>query len=136
MKVLTLGTFDIPHYGHYNFLQKCSRIGLVEVGLNTDEFIEKYKGNKPVMSYKERATTLQYWGYHVWPNDQKDGTVKSVIAATNPDVIAIGSDWQRRDYLKQIGMDIEDFESMDISLMYIPYTFSISTTEIKKRLCE
>ena len=41
----TGGTFDVFHYGHMNFLRQCSKIAdRVVVSLNTDEFIEYYKG--------------------------------------------------------------------------------------------
>lgn len=135
MKVATLGTFDIPHFGHMRFLNKCKQYGTVYVGLNTDEFIEKYKGKRPVFSYNERLTTLSEWGYNnILPNDQPDGTIKSFIDEVEPDIIIIGSDWLRKDYLKQIGLDADYLDSKNISLMYVPYEWTISTTEIKKRV--
>lgn len=133
MRVLTLGTFDIPHYGHYSLLSRCSRIGLTEVGLNTDEFVTKYKGKPPILTYEERARTLSDWGYHVWPNSQPDGTIMNVIEKSKPNIIAIGTDWLRRPYLVQIGIKVEELEQMGIGLLYLPYTNTISTTEIKKR---
>ena len=52
-KVLyTGGTFDLPHYGHLNFLKQCSKIAdEVVVSLNTDAFIYEYKKNYPIMNY-------------------------------------------------------------------------------------
>lgn len=137
MTVLTLGTFDIPHYGHLRFLKKCSEFGFVTVGLNTDEFIEKYKGKKPVMTYEERENTLNEWGFwSVTPNDQPDGTIKDVIEASKPRLLIIGSDWLRKEYLKQVGLDPDYLDERNISLVYVPYTWSISSTEIKKRISE
>jgi glycerol-3-phosphate cytidylyltransferase len=137
MKVLTLGTFDIPHFGHLRFLNKCRMFGDVFIGLNTDEFIEKYKGNPPVFSYHERITTLNEWGFNdVIPNNQTDGTIKSVIKAVLPDMIIIGSDWLRKPYLEQIGLTPDYLDKEGISLVYVPYTWQISSTEIKKRICE
>jgi len=58
----------------------------------------------------------------------------TMIKGIQPDILAIGSDWARKDYLKQINMTQDDLDEMNIHLLYIPYTKIISTTEIKKRL--
>jgi len=134
MDVLTLGTFDLPHYGHFNLIERCKQFGVVWVGLNSDEFVEKYKGKPPVMTYNERRITLEQWGCQVCKNDQPDGTIKDVISYTNPDLIVIGTDWLRKPYLEQIGLTVDDLEANNISLMYVPYTKGISTTEIKARM--
>ena len=137
MRVLTLGTFDTSHYGHIKFLKKCRAFGEVWVGLNTDEFIEKYKGKKPIFSYQERSAFLKETDLVecVVPNSQPDGTIKDVIDFVIPDIIVIGSDWMRKDYLKQIGLDPDYLDENNISLAYVPYTWSISSTEIKRRIC-
>lgn len=133
--VYTGGTFDLPHKGHVRFLQKCAQLGEVWVALNTDDFIKQYKGNKPVMSYEERKTVLEEYKSvaHVVPNE---GGADSTLAINSvcPDIIAIGSDWARKDYYKQMGFDQDWLDERNISLMYIPYTEGISTTEIKRRL--
>ena len=134
MVVLTLGTFDLPHYGHFHFLKECSKNGLTIIGLNTDEFITRYKGKPPILTYKERERTLKEWGYDCVPNNQDDGTIKNVVKLVKPDIIAIGSDWMRKEYLGQIGLSIKYLEKENIWLTYIPYTYGISTTEIKARL--
>ena len=60
----TGGTFDLLHFGHCNFLKKCKQISdKVVVSLNTDDFIEKFKGTKPILNYKEREKSLSYCQY-------------------------------------------------------------------------
>lgn len=131
--VLTLGTFDLPHYGHYRHLKHAEMIGEVTVGLNSDEFVTRYKGKPPIMTYEEREATINEWGYDVVKNDQSDGNIVDVIRETNANVIAIGTDWARKDYLAQIGLNVDYLEANDIWLVYIPYTKGISTTDIKAR---
>ena len=133
--VYTGGTFDLPHSGHVNFLRKCAELGQVIVSLNTDEFIAKYKGKPPVMCYAEReAVLLEYRSVaDVIPNSG-DADSKPAIELVAPDVIAIGSDWARKDYYKQMSFDQGWLDEHGISLIYIPYTKGISTTEIKRRL--
>ncbi len=133
--IYTGGTFDLFHAGHVNLLRQCSRIGQVTVGLNTDEFIEKYKGKAPIMNYEERESVLRACQYvsFVVPNvGGEDSTI--TISNVQPDIIAIGSDWARRDYYKQMGFTQDWLDERGISLMYIPYTRGISTTELKSRV--
>jgi len=49
--VYTGGTFDLFHAGHSRFLARCAQLGDVVVSLNTDEFIEEYKGKPPIISF-------------------------------------------------------------------------------------
>lgn len=135
--VLTVGTWDCTHYGHMRFFNKCKQFGTVKVGVNTDEFIEKYKGKPPILSYTERLITLMELGFtqdDLGPNDQADGTIIPLIDRFRPDHIVVGSDWLRKDYLKQIGLTSEFLEQEDINLIYVPYETSISATEIKRRI--
>jgi glycerol-3-phosphate cytidylyltransferase len=135
LKVYTGGTFDLIHSGHVNFLRACAEIGDVTVVLNTDEFIEQYKGKPPVMTYDERFAVLSEFRCvkNIFPNiGGKDSTLS--ILEVDPDIIAIGSDWARKDYCKQMGFDQDWLDERGIMLLYIPYTPGISTTELKRRI--
>ena len=135
LTVYTGGTFDLIHSGHANFLEKCSQLGRVVVSLNTDDFIEAYKGKAPIMSYDERKAVLEAFTAvsEVIPNyGGADSTI--AIEAVNPDIIAIGSDWARRDYYKQMGFTQDWLDARGYSLIYIPYTKGISTTKLKARI--
>lgn len=135
LKVYTGGTFDLIHSGHVNFLRRCAEIGDVTVVLNTDEFIERYKGKPPVMTYDERFAVLSEFSCvrNIYPNvDGEDS--KIIISSLQPDIVAIGSDWARKDYYKQMGFTQDWLDEQNISLLYIPYTKGISTTELKRRM--
>jgi glycerol-3-phosphate cytidylyltransferase len=135
LKVYTGGTFDLIHSGHVNFLRACARIGDVTVALNTDEFIAAYKGKPPVMSYAERFDVLSEFRSvkNIIPNyDGADSTTAIILA--QPNIIAIGSDWARKDYYRQMGFTQDWLDSEGISLLYIPYTKGISTTDLKERI--
>ena len=135
LKVYTGGTFDLPHSGHVNFLRKCAQLGSVYVSLNTDEFIQEYKGASPVMSFDERLEVLsEYRSVHVVMSNDGGADSKEAILQVKPDIIAIGSDWARKDYYAQMGFDQDWLDEQGISLIYIPYTRGISTTDIKRRL--
>jgi glycerol-3-phosphate cytidylyltransferase len=135
LTVYTGGTFDLIHSGHVNFLRQCAEIGQVTVALNTDEFIKAYKGKPPIMTYNERKAVL--WElrcvHKVIANEGGSDSTQA-IEAVDPDVIAIGSDWARRDYYKQMGFTQDWLDERNIMLLYIPYTQGISTTELKRRI--
>lgn len=135
LKVYTGGTFDLFHVNHAKFLEKCAQFGEVIVSLNTDEFIQAYKGKPPVMSYSEREGVLRAcrWVTDVIPN--KDGADSTTtIQEVMPDVVAIGSDWARKDYYKQMGFTQDWLDERGIMLLYIPYGKGASSTDIKRRL--
>jgi glycerol-3-phosphate cytidylyltransferase len=135
LEIYTGGTFDLIHSGHVNFLAKCAQLGSVTVALNTDEFIEAYKGKPPVMTYDERYAVLSEFRSvaRVIPNIGGVDSKPSILEA-KPDIIAIGSDWARKDYYKQMQFDQNWLDENGISLLYIPYTDGISTTELKRRI--
>jgi glycerol-3-phosphate cytidylyltransferase len=135
--VYTGGTFDLFHSGHVAFLRQCANFGEVVVSLNTDEFIEGYKGKPPVMTYEERAAVLEAcrWVNQVVPNIGGADS-RPAIEDVQPDLIIIGSDWARRDYYSQMGFDQDWLDNRGITLAYIPYTQGISSTDIKARLAK
>jgi glycerol-3-phosphate cytidylyltransferase len=133
--VYTGGTFDLPHPGHFRLLKRAAEIGRVVVALNTDEFIRKYKGTAPVLSYSEREEILLSckWVDEVVPNiGGTDSTIS--IDLVSPDYVLIGSDWARKDYYLQMGFTQDWLDARGIGLIYVPYTEGISSTEIKKRM--
>ena len=137
--VYTGGTFDLFHSGHVNLLRRCREIagekGIVVVSLNTDDFIEKYKGKPPIINQEDRKEVLLACKYvdHVVMNiGGEDSTV--AIDLVNPNYVVIGSDWAKKDYYTQMGFTQEWLDERGIGLAYVPYTQSISTTNIKKRM--
>lgn len=135
-KLYTGGTFDLFHYGHVNFLRQCSILSeKIIVSLNTDEFIESYKGKSPIMNYRERELSLRgcKYVYDVIPNIGGADS-KPAIMSVRPNIIAIGDDWARRDYYQQMQFTPEWLDANGIILVYLAYTAGISTTDIKKRM--
>ena len=137
--IYTGGTFDLFHPGHVKFLKACrklaGRFGQVIIALNTDEFIEAYKGKSPVMSYEERKAVLLSCKYvdDVVPN-LSGADSKPTIMSIEPDFIVIGDDWARKDYYAQMQFTQEWLEEQEVQLVYVPYTLGISTSDLKVRI--
>jgi cytidyltransferase-like protein len=115
--------------------KKISADGKVVVSLNTDEFVVEYKGVPPVYSYQDRYELLCACKYvdEVIPNSEgKDS--KPAILEVMPDYIVIGSDWAKKDYYKQMNFTQKWLDDNNITLIYVPYTEGMSTTELKKRI--
>lgn len=133
LTLLTIGSFDIPHIGHASFLRRCETFARREdivVGVNSDAFVQAYKGRAPVFTQNERMALLFELGYRAVVND---GPGRDLIQEIEPDIIAIGTDWAKRDYHAQIDTPVDYFEEHSISMLYIPYTRGISTTDLKAR---
>lgn len=148
--VLTVGTFDLYHAGHVNFLYQCAKIaGIigeghhsptpnhhVTVGLNSDEFVQRYKGKKPIYSFKERVVLLSNNKY-VWNvKENNTRTIEPLLTLKYEpfDFLVIGSDWATKDYYAQIGVTQEWLDEKGITLCYVPYTQGVSTSILKERI--
>lgn len=132
--VLTIGTFDLCHWGHVEFLKRCASLGDLIVGVNTDDFAGTFKP-KPIMNQMERWHALNTVGYECLFNYTAG---KELIEFVEPDVLVVGSDWARKDYLKQIDVTQDWLDERHIILAYVPYiqTMPISSTELKRRIRE
>lgn len=133
--IYTGGTFDLFHSGHVNFLRRCNELGDVYVSLNTDDFVESYKGERPVISYEDRKEVLlscRYVKDVIMNIGNKDS--KIAIDIVKPSIIAIGSDWANKNYYDQMGFTQDWLDERGIGIVYFPYTKTISSSMIKKSL--
>lgn len=137
-KALTIGTFDLPHGGHINLFKRCKKIAdKLIVALNTDDFIKEYKGSFPIMKYDEREVIVSSFKYVDEVTSNFGGKdCKPVILQVKPNFLIVGSDWAQKEknYLKQISVDMEWLDQQDVTLIFLSYTDSISSSEIKERL--
>jgi cytidyltransferase-like protein len=141
MRVFTMGTFDLFHVGHVEFLRKCRALagtGTVVVGLNTDAFAESYK-RRPTIDYAGRAAVLRACRFvdEVVPNDQPGGSAIDLIEVVKPDIIAATMDYHPsngKDWFAQVGVPEEWFAKRGIAIEWIPYTEGVSSSSIVARL--
>ena len=127
--VLVIGSFDIPHLGHFEFLEQCAELGRVVVALGTDRFQESYK-RKPILTYwMRRATLLKLPWVDEIVERAKDST-REVFARVDPDYVPYGSDWTEANYLAINHLTNDYLAVNDITLVRIVNHNKLSTTEI------
>lgn len=137
-RVVTIGTFDIPHLGHAEFLKKAVAWTQYPqsdfiVGVNTDRFVQRYKGAKPLYNQYERQSFIKSLGYA--KVEFNDGPGLDFIKRWRPNVVVVGSDWlERGGYMEQIGLSQREMVEMNLSIIFVPYTPGISTSDIKRRI--
>lgn len=127
MKVYTQGSFDLFHYGHVRFLERCSHLGEVDVYLLSDKAYEKYRGYKPTMNYGQRYEMVEGCAYVdlVYKCEDPKDIAKDY---KQYGYVALGSDWAKKDIYKQYGMKPEELNPY---LVYFPYTKGISSSCLK-----
>lgn len=137
MRVLTVGTFDTLHAGHIGLFRQCRRlagpVGQVIVGINSDDFVKRYKGTTPLVPYESRATVIAALTMvdQVVINDTHTEQA-NLIENARPDLLVIGQDWALKDYLAQLGVTQAWLDEKNIQLCYVPRTGDWSSTEIKR----
>lgn len=136
MRVATIGTFDLLHDGHRNLIDFCLRIAggsPVVVGVNTDEFVARYKSARPAQQTDERVRAI----LRAYPGEvvrQHDGATDVWLAMFAPKVLVVGSDWATRDYRAQLGVTQKWLDAHDIAVCYRPRTPGISSTQLREEL--
>jgi len=139
MRVLTLGTFDLLHVGHLEMFRECRRWagpgGRVIVAVNRDEFVERFKGRRPAIPYAQRFAMLEAVRDVdlVVPNVGDEDAIFT-IEAIAPDIIAIGNDWQGRDYLGQLNVTQGWLDLVGIRVVYVRRTTGVASSEIRASL--
>lgn len=138
MNVLTVGTFDLLHSGHVNLINRCYKLagssGKVIVGVNTDEFVFSYKKINPVIPFRDRVSVLRAFMKVHEVIENSDHCLKKLLQTIKPHILAIGSDWAKKDYYKQIGVTQDWLDNNDILLVYLPYTEEVSSSIIRQNI--
>ena len=124
-KVLTYGTYDLLHYGHFRLLKRAKEFGdYLIVGISTDEF-NLIKGKKCVQPFAHRAEIIKSIRYvdEVIPENGWDQKIDDIIKH-DVDVFIMGNDWEGKfDFLKEY-----------CEVVYLERTPEISTTMLKDHI--
>jgi cytidyltransferase-like protein len=138
MKVLTVGTFDLLHSGHIKLFQNCHKLagatGKVIIGVNSDDFVLKYKGRKPIIPQKDRVSVISNILHVDKVIINESESLEKLLIEEKPNILVVGSDWAKKDYFSQIKVNLDWLYTNDILLVYTEYTPGVSSSIIKDNL--
>ena len=124
-KVITYGTFDVFHYGHFYLLERASAYGdHLTVCVSTDEF-NSVKGKKAQLSFDDRCHILRNILFVDEVKAEENWEQKILdIRKLQIDVFVIGDDWTGKfNFLKKY-----------CQVEYLPRTKNISSSLIRSAL--
>ena len=132
MIVYTVGTFDLLHVGHLALLEHCKTLGdTFAVGVASDEVVNLYKPNVPVIPLNQRVEMLKALRCVDIVRPYHELEYVSACKELNIDIFVIGEDWGNKPhnlaveaYLKAAGKQI-------VQVSYNPQT---SSTKIKQTI--
>lgn len=122
-KVITYGTYDLFHEGHYNLLKRAKALGdYLIVGVTTDHFDEsrgKINTNDDIMTRIENVKKTGFADKIIV--EDHDGQKMEDIQKYGVDIFTLGSDWKGAfDYLNAF-----------CKVVYLPRTPDVSSTELR-----
>jgi len=130
MIVYTVGTFDLLHVGHLALLNHCKALGdFLAVGVASDEVVNLYKPNVPVVPLDQRVEMLQALSCVDLVRPYHKLEYVSGCKAVNADIFVIGEDWGTKSH----NLDVDDYlEEMGKQIVQVRYNPRTSSTKIKK----
>ncbi|KAI4452558.1 Inositol 2-dehydrogenase/D-chiro-inositol 3-dehydrogenase [Eubacterium plexicaudatum ASF492] len=124
-KVITYGSFDLFHEGHYNVLKRAKALGdYLIVGVTTEQYDESRGKLNIVDSLDKRIEHVRETGFadEIIVEDHLGQKVEDV-QKYGIDIFAIGSDWTGAfDYMKQF-----------CQVVYLERTKNVSSTLLRSR---
>lgn len=130
----TSGVYDLFHIGHLNLLKNAKAMcDKLMVGVTTDKLMLDYKKKKAIIPFNER--------YEIVRNIK---CVDAVVPQTTMDkfeaweklkfdIVFVGDDWYKTEKWRKIE---EKFRSVNVRVVYFPYTKGASSTLVNQMLLE
>ncbi len=132
MVVYTVGTWDLLHVGHLALLEHCKTLGdVVAVGVASDEVVNLYKPNFPVVPLNQRAKMLAALRCIDIVHPYHKLEYVSACMELNVDIFVVGEDWGRKPHNLEVESYLKAAGKQIVQVCYNPQT---SSTKIKQRV--
>jgi len=130
MIVYTVGTFDLLHVGHLALLNHCKTLGdVVAVGVASDEVVNRYKPNVPVVPLNQRIEMLKALSCVDIVRPYHELEYVSGCRELGVDIFVIGEDWGSNPHNLDVEAYLRDAGKKIVQVRYSPQT---SSTKIKQ----
>jgi phosphoenolpyruvate phosphomutase len=126
---------DLVHPGHVNIIKRASELGSVTIGLLTDKAIASYK-RVPHMAWEQRAEVIGNLKGVVRVVPQHTLDYVPNLRTYKPDFVVHGDDWQTGVQAKTRQAVIDALLEWGGTLVEVPYTQGVSSTQLNKALKE
>ena len=132
MLVYTVGTWDLLHVGHVALLESCKTLGdVVAVGVASDDVVNIYKPNVPVVPLNHRVEMLEALRCVDIVRPYHELEYVSGCMELNVDIFVIGEDWGSKRHNLDVESYLEGAGKQIVKVCYSPLT---SSTKIKQRV--
>ena len=132
--VFTNGVFDLLHAGHVTYLEQAKTMGhSLFVGVNSDDSVKRLgKGdNRPFNKLMDRMIVLAALECVDYVVPFEHDTPIELIKVLKPDILVKGGDWAIENIVGST--EVARWGGRTVS---IPFEYTISTTEIARRIVE
>lgn len=135
--VIVAGTFDLFHRGHMELLRRASQFGRVIALVNTDRFVQEFKGLIPTIDEDSRLDVV--WGCKfvgfTSKNDSADlkETINFLMQTYKITGVVFGDDYDIEKYRAQTKITREWQQKHDIALIQLPRTDGVSSSLIRQK---
>ena len=126
----TAGVFDMFHVGHLNLIKKASEYcDQLIVGVNSDELVNSYKSKKPIIPFDMRVQIVEAIKYvhKAIKTETLDKVIMHEIVGF--DVVFIGDDWKGTERWNKTEKELAQ---LGVDVVYLPYTYGISSTSLRE----
>jgi len=125
MIVYTVGTFDLLHVGHLALLEYCESLGdVVAVGVASDEVVNSYKPNVPIIPLDQRIDMLKSLRCVDIVRPYYELEYVSGCKEIKPDIFVIGEDWGEAEHNKEVESYLKSAGTKIVQVNYNPRTSS------------
>ena len=132
MIIYTVGTFDLLHVGHLALLEYCKTLGdTLVVGIASDEVVNSYKPNIPVIPLKQRMEMLKSLKCVDDVRAYHELEYVSACKELDVDIFVIGEDWGDKPHNIAVEKYLKSKGAKIVQVNYNPLT---SSTKIKQNV--
>lgn len=130
IKVLTVGVFDLLHYGHVKLFERAKDLGeYLIVAVQTDENVKIYKPNAEII-YNTKQRTEMVSSIKYVDKVINYETVDNIVKKVEYDILVIGEDQKHEGFQAAIQYS----ENMNKKVIVLHRTRDVSSSELKNKI--